>query len=129
MEIIIPGDPVSWARPRFSKGRAFTAKKQADAKTMIQWHLVKGWKKLPLKAPNGLSVRLDFVFKTSKKKEIGTWKTTRSDLDNLAKLVLDAGNGVLYEDDGQVAELLVRKRWDTEAKTIIEVRELDVIVK
>ncbi len=30
-------------------------------------------------------------------------------MDNLAKSCLDAGNGILYRDDRQVAELAVRK--------------------
>lgn len=34
----------------------------------------------------------------------------KPDCDNLAKAVLDAGNGVLWGDDAQVAELIVR-RW------------------
>jgi Holliday junction resolvase RusA-like endonuclease len=35
----------------------------------------------------------------------------RPDLDNLAKAVLDAGNGVAWRDDSQVTDLGVRKRW------------------
>lgn len=33
-----------------------------------------------------------------------------SDLDNLAKPVLDALKGVAYEDDGQVTDIIMRKR-------------------
>lgn len=36
-------------------------------------------------------------------------KDTRPDCDNLSKPVLDAMNGIVYEDDGQVARLLVEK--------------------
>jgi hypothetical protein len=33
-----------------------------------------------------------------------------SDLDNLAKPVLDALKGLAYEDDGQVTDILMKKR-------------------
>lgn len=33
-----------------------------------------------------------------------------SDLDNLAKPVLDALQGLVYEDDGQVTDITMRKR-------------------
>ena len=36
-----------------------------------------------------------------------------ADIDNLAKLVLDAMNGVVYHDDRQVVRLVVEKRLDT----------------
>lgn len=38
------------------------------------------------------------------------WDTRKPDLDNAAKLVMDALNGVAWRDDCQVAELIVRKR-------------------
>ena len=37
---------------------------------------------------------------------------TRTDVDNLAKFVLDSLNGVLYDDDRQVVELKAVKRYD-----------------
>ena len=39
----------------------------------------------------------------------------RTDVDNLAKFVLDALNGVLYEDDRQIASLHVTKLYDNDA--------------
>ena len=41
-------------------------------------------------------------------------QVTRTDVDNLAKFVLDALNGVLYADDRQVASLTVTKVYDDE---------------
>lgn len=41
-------------------------------------------------------------------------QVTRTDVDNLAKFVLDSLNGVLYEDDKQVASLQVTKVYDDE---------------
>lgn len=39
------------------------------------------------------------------------YPTGKPDADNLAKLVLDALNGVFYLDDKQVVDLFVRKRY------------------
>jgi len=41
-------------------------------------------------------------------------QVTRSDVDNLAKFVLDSLNGILYNDDRQVASLHVMKVYDDE---------------
>jgi Holliday junction resolvase RusA-like endonuclease len=53
-------------------------------------------------------------------------KLSRPDIDNLAKLGLDALNGIAYIDDGQVYWLNVHKFYvgnDQQAGTEIEIRE------
>lgn len=35
----------------------------------------------------------------------------RPDLDNFVKLLLDATNGILYEDDAQISHIVAKKRW------------------
>jgi Holliday junction resolvase RusA-like endonuclease len=42
--------------------------------------------------------------------EWGGWMTKKPDVDNVAKLILDAGNGIFYRDDRQVVRLGVEKR-------------------
>ena len=39
------------------------------------------------------------------------WHTSRPDADNLIKAVKDACTGVLWKDDSQVCEMVVRKRY------------------
>lgn len=50
----------------------------------------------------------------------------RRDLDNMAKLVLDALNGIAYADDHQVVELNLRKIHTTpeHARTVITLTEV-----
>lgn len=50
--------------------------------------------------------------------------TGKPDVDNAAKLVLDALNGVFYVDDKQVVELSVSKRYDDTPSTVISIRQL-----
>lgn len=52
------------------------------------------------------------------------YHTSKPDADNLAKLVGDALNEIAYQDDSQVAELIVRKRYGTPARTDITITEL-----
>lgn len=44
-----------------------------------------------------------------------TRPTSKPDLDNVAKLYLDALNGIVWVDDKQIAELKVVKRWGEKA--------------
>lgn len=56
------------------------------------------------------------------------WPVGRKhDLDNLAKVVLDACTGILWNDDGQIVELELSKGWalDNPEGVEIEVTELE----
>lgn len=58
-----------------------------------------------------------------------TTPATGPDIDNLAKFVLDAMNGIVYEDDRQVVELLASKHKDSndtmDGRTVIKVKRYD----
>lgn len=45
----------------------------------------------------------------------------RWDVDNVAKTILDAGNGILWADDRQIAKLSIEKAYGPEDRTHIEV--------
>ena len=48
--------------------------------------------------------------------------TKNKDLDNIAKTILDALNGIAYEDDKQIVELHCEKYWSTNSTEYIEVK-------
>lgn len=52
------------------------------------------------------------------------YHTSKPDTDNLTKFVGDALNGIAYQDDCQVAELVVRKRYGSPARTDITITPL-----
>lgn len=52
------------------------------------------------------------------------YHTGKPDTDNLTKFVGDALNGIAYQDDSQVAELVVRKRYGHPARTDITITPL-----
>lgn len=49
----------------------------------------------------------------------------KPDCDNLAKIILDALNGIAYKDDSQVTVLHVRKEYGTTPRVIVELKELE----
>lgn len=46
--------------------------------------------------------------------------TKKPDCDNIAKIILDALNGIAYHDDSQVVELTVEKRYSENARVYVE---------
>ena len=48
----------------------------------------------------------------------------KPDLDNVAKAVLDALNGVIYEDDKQVVRLVAEKKYSFEPRVEVYVHEV-----
>nr|DAF60640.1 MAG TPA: Endodeoxyribonuclease RusA [Podoviridae sp. ctwJH20] len=48
----------------------------------------------------------------------------KPDLDNVAKGVLDAMNGVVYVDDTQVVRLVVQKQYSLEPRLEVSVKEM-----
>jgi Holliday junction resolvase RusA-like endonuclease len=58
---------------------------------------------------------------TLKKPKTSKLDYPKPDVDNYAKAVMDAGNGVLWEDDWFCESLSVKKQWGTEDKITLEI--------
>ena len=106
------------ARPRFSKGRAYTPKGTKDAelriKTEYRYACIQAYGALQT-APEGVPV---IIYICTTRNVLSGFRRRdgdahddlqKPDADNIAKLVLDALNGVAYEDDSQVDSLMVVK--------------------
>lgn len=52
------------------------------------------------------------------------YATGKPDCDNSAKMVCDAMNKIVYADDSQIADLIVRRRYSSESSAIVSVSEL-----
>jgi len=94
--ITIGGDPVPAPRPRVTMNGTYMPDVYVAHKNALGW-VFKAEVKTPMAGP--LVVTLEFHRKNRR----------RVDLDNLEKTVLDAGNGILWEDDSQIMEMHSRK--------------------
>lgn len=131
--ITIYGEPRGKGRPKFAnKGKfvtTYTPKETASYENLIKVeYREQGGKYYP---DNPLTCTIYAFYSipksTSKKKqELMKSKdirpTKKPDVDNIAKVVLDALNGVAYRDDTQITDLIVRKYYS-------EVPRLDIEIK
>ena len=127
------------ARPRFTRnGIAYTDRVTRDAEKLIkvayQGACIRKFGHV-VAAPEHAPVRLYLTFEKPAPKQRPAWCpkvlwaalivpfTVKPDVDNLAKTVLDALNGVAWADDAQVVELHcvkeARKRGGEQRTTVI----------
>ena len=117
MKITAEITPIPLGRPRVNttnRGR-YLPKRSKDFKEELA-QLVK--LKRPKCSEKPLKVTLHFY------KNVKATGKTYGDLDNLAKAVLDALNGILWQDDSQITELHAYKHKGA-GKIEIEVLEID----
>jgi len=112
MRFEIPGRPMPKQRPRVGRyGNIYTPPQTKEYENLVGW-VAKSAGCRPVEGP--VSVALSVYVKG------------RLDADNIAKSILDGLNGVAYEDDDQVVELVVRKhkvQRKEEERVEIEIRE------
>lgn len=128
--ITIPGKPKGKDRPRFWQGHAVTS-----ASTRAYERLVKSiYKKETSTTFHGavaVSIKAYYQIPKSTPKaarmmmlEGDRLPCVKPDIDNIPKTILDALNGVAYDDDKQVVHLTVSKRYAEEARVDVEVKEV-----
>lgn len=131
LRCMIPGEPMAQARPRFArigKGvRAFDPKKSRDGKAAIAAAMADAvdnheehGRAYPVARcipfmDDCVRVIIVAAWACPKgdhrkvRKLPVRWRPKKPDADNIAKLVLDAGNGIWWSDDNQVVKLEVSK--------------------
>jgi Holliday junction resolvase RusA-like endonuclease len=136
VDFIIDAVPVAKGRPRFSSRggfvKAYTPAKTSDWETVVRTEAVKAMgSSSPLDGAVALSMRFYLPIPASwSKKRTEAAKSgqerhvKKPDVDNFAKAVMDACNGVLFVDDSQVVDMHVAKYysdWPRVAVTMLEV--------
>lgn len=131
--IVIEGEPQGKARPRFSRrsGAVYTPTKTMNYEKVI--------KKLCMAANVSFSeekvLQAEIIAyfaipsSASKKKRAAMLSgdirpNKKPDLDNIAKVVLDSANGVLYSDDKQIVHLVVDKFYSENPRIELTVFEI-----
>lgn len=128
-----PIEPTPKGRPRFTKfGNAYTPKKTQEYEKKIADYYKQNPKHV--KAEKDIPLAINLVFgmpipkstpKSRKDAMVeGILKhTKRPDVDNMAKAVLDALNGIAWEDDSQIVRLSITKEYTREPYVYLYMHE------
>jgi Holliday junction resolvase RusA-like endonuclease len=119
MMILLPIRPVAKQSYRATKtGFGYQSATVKKFKKEVQAMLPMGKFKRPFFANSALTCEIVFEFKETagnikkckvKDSDGKRYKTTRPDLDNLCKAILDAMNGIIFDDDSAIVELKCKK--------------------
>lgn len=135
IEIIIPGVVVPKGRPRFSR-RGGSVRTHTPTKTLNYERVVK-MHAIPKKPVHPIDEAIEvhvYIHKTPPK----SWSkvkcqeaingviklTTKPDIDNYAKGILDAMNGIIFKDDNLINKLTIEKRYSSEDKAVVKINRL-----
>lgn len=124
----IPGQPIGKGRPRFAKGRAYTPPTTHRAEKLVaaiasDAMMSAGFE--PFTASVSVLIvaryRIPPSWTKAKKAQAEAHDIApgKPDLDNVVKLVLDACNGVCFEDDAQVARIEAIKTFSEEPGVLV----------
>lgn len=132
----VPGAPVCKGRPRFVRRdnfvAAYTPEKTASYENLVKLYASqamqgRGVIQGPVSVSIGLFVTPPQSWSQRKRNSAlngGIFPTSKPDLDNSAKLALDACNEIVWRDDKQVVDLNIAKRYAETARVEVTVEEL-----
>lgn len=134
----VNGAPQGKARPRFARAGdkvvTYTPTETSAYEEFVRWSYWKENKGERLSGALEASIVGFFPIpksETKKRKALmeegKIFYTKKIDCDNLAKIILDALNGVAYDDDKQICRLQVDKRYGTEPRVEVVLRELEIV--
>lgn len=133
IKFTVLGDPVAQGRPRATaingRARMYDPGKSRDYKNYLRLVASEYAPEKPLEG--ALDVRIDiyrqipksFSRKKIQQAEEGLLRpTTKSDVDNYAKTVMDALNKIIWVDDSQIVSLIANKWYSGKPRVEIEVK-------
>ena len=118
IEIVIAGEPIPAARPRFSGRRAYQPVRNVEYRREVEITARQAMKaKEPLKGALSAVIRLYRKYKVTARQY--------GDVDNHLKALFDGLQGIIFEDDAQIVRCVVEKFTDKKnPRAEIELREL-----
>ena len=139
MKMILNIEPKPQARPRFARRGNFTTtyedKEMKAWKNKCRFLITKFYTGQPaLEGALKTKVRFyikppQYISKVKKNKQALTDETLpvskKADLDNYIKALFDSANGILYKDDGQIAEIYASKVYSTSPRIEFEIEVID----
>lgn len=127
----IPGEPKGKARPRVTKGHAYTPQATKDYETIVALrYRLSGGKMFD--GAVSLHILAEYTIPKSatkgKRRDMieGTMLPLKKpDNDNIAKMIMDGLNKVAYHDDSQVAELVVLKKYSENPSVTVTISSIE----
>lgn len=113
-DFTIPGKPQRWQRAGGNGSRSFTPADMAAAKEVVQVIARAAIRERDfVEAPKPVVLRCHFYMQPPQRIDYKKrpCPTKVPDIDNLAKLIMDALNGIAYKDDAQVVYQENYKTW------------------
>ena len=131
----IPGEPRGKARPRWGNGRTYTPRKTVEYEKRVKaCYMASGgkWMEGAVRAeitacysiPKSAGKRARADMLSGKLRP-----AKKPDLDNVAKIVLDSLNGLAYQDDAAVVELVVEKFYSETPRVEVRLVETWVLME
>jgi Holliday junction resolvase RusA-like endonuclease len=129
--LIIPGKPFGKQRPRMTKrGVTYTPEQTVNYETFIKLLYMQKYGNSKLQGPLKMTIRAFYKIPKSaskKDKELMLQNVIRPakkpDMDNIAKIIADALNGMAYDDDRQIVEMQVKKFYSEDEFVQVVVEE------
>ena len=130
---IVKGEPKGKGRPRFTKtGRVYTPSETSHYEELVGLSYQNSAKGYQFTSPVKVSIRAFHKPPNGKSKKVvedmlngRILPTKKPDSDNLAKIILDGLNKVAWDDDTQVVEMIVTKRYSEEPMVAVTIEEID----
>lgn len=129
----VDGEPKGKGRPRFTKnGHAYTDDKTKQYESLVGLsyrNMSEGYK---FTSPVRVTIKAFHKLPKGKSKKAvedmlngRILPTKKPDADNVAKIVLDGLNGIAWDDDAQVVDLMVTKAYSEHPYVAVIIEEID----
>lgn len=133
IKLSILGEPKAQKRHRHVRMGNFvrqydpSASDKGDFLSIVQYNAPKE----PFAVPLAIAIRFYFTrpkshFKTGKNSHVmkdtaPLWHTSKPDVDNMAKFLMDSLNKIYWKDDSYIADCWIIKQYDDKPRTEIEI--------
>lgn len=134
MEFTFNYKPEAKQRPRFgAKGKVYNPQRKKALE--YKWDAAKQMRSQALERPLEAPVCVNMVFhmpmpkswsQKRREEQLGKPMTSKPDVDNLMKWILDVLNGIAYHDDRYVTSGYFEKKWGYEGKVQISIQEQEM---
>lgn len=129
----VKGEPKGKGRPRFTKnGHVYTPEETNRYEALVGLSYRNSAKGYKFTSPVRVTVRAFHKPPKGKSKKVAEdmldgliLPTKKPDADNVAKIILDGLNHVAWDDDTQVVEMMVTKRYSLEPMVAVVIEEID----